>query len=136
MSTPALPLLPVRLHPGQDLRRALEATLAAQGCTAGFVLQGIGSLRDPLLRLAGAAEPVVVPGEVELLSLAGSLGADHSHLHATLADAQGRVWGGHLAYGCPVRTTAELLLALLPAWQFSREPDAGTGYAELQVRPR
>ena len=41
-----------------------------------------------------------------------------------------------LACGCPVRTTAELLLALLPAWQFSREPDLCTGYAELQVRPR
>jgi len=32
-----------------------------------------------------------------------------------------------------VRTTAEVLLALLPEWAFSREPDAATGYLELQI---
>ncbi len=29
---------------------------------------------------------------------------------------------------------AEMLLALLPDWQFSREPDVQTGYDELVVR--
>lgn len=37
--------------------------------------------------------------------------------------------------GCTVRTTAEVLLALLPDWRLSREPDAATGYDELVVRP-
>jgi predicted DNA-binding protein with PD1-like motif len=46
-----------------------------------------------------------------------------------------RVLGGHAAYGCTVRTTAEVLLALLPGWQFTREPGAATGWAELVVRP-
>ncbi len=32
----------------------------------------------------------------------------------------GRVVGGHAAHGCIVRTTAEVLLALLPAWRFAR----------------
>ena len=42
--------------------------------------------------------------------------------------------GGHVAPGCIVRTTAEVLLALLPDWAFAREPDALTGYDELVVR--
>ena len=29
-----------------------------------------------------------------------------------------------------------LLLALLPDWQFTREPDALTGYDELVIRPQ
>lgn len=33
-----------------------------------------------------------------------------------------------------VLTTAEVLLALLPDWQFTREPDAATGYDELVIR--
>lgn len=41
--------------------------------------------------------------------------------------------GGHVAYGCIVRTTAELLFALLPEWRFTREPDAATGYDELAI---
>jgi predicted DNA-binding protein with PD1-like motif len=51
-----------------------------------------------------------------------------------VADACGRVLGGHVAHGCIVRTTAEVLLALLPGWSFSREPDARTGWDELVIR--
>lgn len=40
-----------------------------------------------------------------------------------------------MAYGCIVRTTAEVLLALLPDWRFNREHDAATGYDELVVQP-
>jgi len=38
--------------------------------------------------------------------------------------------------GCIVRTTAEVLLALLPEWEFAREHYALTGYGELVVRAR
>lgn len=60
----------------------------------------------------------------------------HSHLHMAVSNAQGEVFGGHVAPGCRVRNTAEVLLALLPEWAFTREPDAATGYAELVVKPR
>jgi predicted DNA-binding protein with PD1-like motif len=36
--------------------------------------------------------------------------------------------------GCSVRTTAEVLVALLPDHRFRREPDRATGYMELVVR--
>ncbi|NUZ05540.1 PPC domain-containing DNA-binding protein [Piscinibacter koreensis] len=126
-------LLPLRLLPGADLRRALEAALAADGASAAFVVAGIGSLADAPLRLAGAGEARVIAGASELLTLSGSVGADASHLHATLADATGRVWGGHVGYGCRVRTTAEILLARLSEWQFSRTFDPRTGFAELEI---
>ena len=35
--------------------------------------------------------------------------------------------------GCIVRTTAEVVIALLPAWDFGREVDATTGFKELVV---
>jgi hypothetical protein len=38
--------------------------------------------------------------------------------------------------GCIVRTTAEALLALLPDWEFAREPDAATGFDEVVARAR
>lgn len=128
--------LPIRLTPGQDLREALQAAVQAQGCQAAFVLSGIGSLADARIRLAGAGEPLCVRGDLEILSLSGTLGVGHSHLHMALSTATGEVVGGHVAPGCRVRTTAEVLLALLPEWAFSREPDAATGYAELVIRPR
>jgi predicted DNA-binding protein with PD1-like motif len=135
MRSTHLSLLPLRLHPGDDLRDALQAAVRAQRLQAAFVVAGIGSLTDARLRLAAAEGATVVPGPSEILMLSGSLGADHAHLHMSVADAQGRVVGGHVLPGCVVRTTAELLIAPLPAWAFTREPDAATGYLELVMRP-
>ena len=42
----------------------------------------------------------------------------------------GRVMGGHVAHGCIVHTTAEVLLLLLSDWSFDRELDPVTGFAE------
>jgi hypothetical protein len=44
------------------------------------------------------------------------------------------VLGGHVARGCIVRTTAEIVLALLPEHCFSREHDVRSGFAELVIR--
>jgi predicted DNA-binding protein with PD1-like motif len=43
------------------------------------------------------------------------------------------VLGGHVGPGCIVRTTAELLLALLPGRRFARAFDPQTGYQELKI---
>jgi predicted DNA-binding protein with PD1-like motif len=126
--------LPFRLMPGDDLRRALEAAVAAQGAFAAFVLTGIGSLARTRLRLAGAETPIDLPGDIEILALAGSIAPNGSHLHMSVADATGRVLGGHVGYGCIVRTTAEILVALLPDHRFERRPDIATGFDELVVR--
>lgn len=126
--------LPIRLPPGEDLRRALDSAVAARGWPAAFVLAGIGSLSVARLRFAGQDAAQTLEGALEILSLSGTLSAAGSHLHASVADAEGRVFGGHVAFGCTIRTTAEVLLALLPAWSFTREPDALTGYPELVAR--
>ena len=126
--------LVLRLEPGADLRGALEAVLAQQGLGGAFVLAGIGSLSQAVIRRAGVAEPDLHRQDLELLTLSGSLATGGAHLHATLARADGSVFGGHVAAGCIVRTTAEVLVGLLPAWQLTREHDAHTGYAELVTR--
>ncbi|SIO55611.1 PPC domain-containing DNA-binding protein [Paraburkholderia phenazinium] len=126
---------PVRLSPGDDLRGALEDVLRARNLTAAFVLQGIGSLSVAQLRFAGVDQPTELRGDLEILTLAGSISPDGAHLHMSVADARGQVFGGHVARGCSVRTTAEILLALLPEHRFSREHDARSGFPELVIRP-
>jgi len=127
-------LMPFRFGPGADLRRVLEDTLAATVAKAAFVVGGVGSLSDASLRLAGKGVASKLDGPLEIVTLAGSLSPDGAHLHACVSDGQGRVFGGHVAYGCVVRTTAEVLLALLPEWTFAREHDSCTGFPELVVR--
>jgi hypothetical protein len=119
----------LRLNPGDDLRGALEASRRT-----GFVVAGIGSLVRAELRLAGEPGPTAIEGPLEILTLSGSLTPDGAHLHASLSDAAGRVLGGHVCAGCEVHTTAELLVAPLPAGSLSRAFDPATGYAELVIR--
>ena len=128
--------LPLRLSPGDDLRAALSAAVAQAGAEAAFAVAGIGSLREAALRLAGRDELHHAVGDLEILTLAGTLGAGGAHLHMSVSDADGRVLGGHVAPGCIVRTTAEVLVALLDDVRFTREPDPATGYAELAIRQR
>ena len=70
------------------------------------------------LRLAGKKEATLIRGDLEILSLCGTLSRD----------------GAHLCPGSLVRTTAELVIGLLPEWRFRRELDPATGYAELEIK--
>jgi predicted DNA-binding protein with PD1-like motif len=129
-------VVPLRLQPGDDLRQALETWLGEQEEQAGCVISAIGSLSVVQLRFAGTAVATAIRGELEILSLAGTLSPDGAHLHISIADSSGAVIGGHLCSGSLVHTTAELVLGLLTEWRFSRELDPATGYAELRISPR
>ncbi|MCS5700451.1 DNA-binding protein [Cyanobium sp. FGCU-52] len=129
-------VVPLRLQPGDDLRLALEAWMGKQPEQAGCVISAVGSLSVAQLRLAGATQATAMPGELEILSLSGTLSPDGAHLHIAVADRKGAVIGGHLCAGSLVRTTAELVVGLLPEWRFRRELDPVTGHAELRISPQ
>jgi uncharacterized protein len=128
--------LPLRLLPASDLRREIEQAVAGLPEQCGFILSGIGSLAQANLRFAAAESSSLLVEPFEVLSLAGSVTPEGAHLHASVSTASGRVLGGHLGYGCLVRTTAEVLIAVLPEWRLSREHDAATGYKELTIAHR
>jgi uncharacterized protein len=130
-----MPFLPLRLKPNCDLRRSLEDAARQDGHASAFVVSGIGSLSGATLRFAGADEESRLAGMFEIVSLSGTISADGAHLHMTIADADGRVVGGHVCYGNEIRTTAEVLLARLEDWRLSRAFDVETGYQELVVDP-
>jgi hypothetical protein len=94
----------LRLTPGTDLLLALAGLPLQRGERAGVVISAIGSLS-----------------------------IDGAHLHLSVADADGRVTGGHLLEGSLVRTTAELLVAWLPDFTFRRVVDPQMGFRELQI---
>jgi predicted DNA-binding protein with PD1-like motif len=129
-------LVSLQLQPGADLRRVMEAWIAEQQQQAGCVISAVGSLSVAQLRLAGATEEMAIHGDLEILSLSGTLSPDGVHLHIAISGSSGAVIGGHLCVGSLVRTTAELVIGLLPEWQFSRKLDLTTGYPELRISPQ
>ena len=125
--------LPFRIPAQADLREVLAELPARHGVEAAYVVQGIGSLSVARIRFAGTPDFTELRGDLEILTLGGSLSPDGPHLHIAVSDASGRVTGGHMGPGCVVRTTAEVLVALLPGHRFRREMDPGTGFKELLV---
>jgi predicted DNA-binding protein with PD1-like motif len=130
----------LRLSPGDDLRGALEMTFAGlsheSGIEAACIVSAVGSLSRAVLRYADQPAGSETVAALELLSLSGTLSRDGAHLHASVAGDKGAVMGGHVMPGCIVRTTAEVVIALLPGWEFRRELDRATGFNELSPRPR
>lgn len=136
--TPASPVsaFALRLPPGADLKRELMTFARTHQLKAAAVVTCVGSLSAYCLRFAAQPSGSTRTGNFEIVSLVGTLSDTSAHLHACLADETGATVGGHVMDGCVIRTTAEIVLAELPALTFDRRPDPATGYAELVVLPR
>lgn len=125
-----------RLRPGQDLKAEIEGLVRRERIEAGAMLTCVGSLTDVTLRLANQDGPSVWQGHFEIVSLVGTLSTNGSHLHLSVSDSTGQTIGGHLLDGCKIYTTAEIVIGVMPALTYVREPDPTHGYRELVVRRR
>ena len=104
--------LPLTLAPGQDLRLSLETLAREQECS-GFVLGVVGNLSRAAFQCPGRPEPTVLEGDLEVITLNGTISPQSAHLHLSLSDGACQVWGGHLEAGSLVLKGVELLLGVL-----------------------
>ena len=72
-------------------------------------------------------------GTFEIVSLTGTVEAGNSHLHISISDAEGKVFGGHLKMGSIIGITAEVVIGELDGLNFKRVLDENTGFEELVV---
>lgn len=122
-----------RLHPGQDLLVELERFANEQAIDAACALACVGSLTTATLRFANQEQSTVLCGHFEIVSLTGTLSRFGSHLHISISDNHGKTTGAHLMPGSTIYTTAEIVLGIMPAYQFQRTMDPQTGYPELDI---
>ena len=104
--------LPLKLAPGSDLRLSLEE-LAQRDGISGFVLGVVGNLTKASFQCPGQAEPTVLEGDLEVITLNGTFSPESVHLHLSLSDGACQVWGGHLEPGTIVQKGVELLIGVL-----------------------
>ena len=123
--------VPLQLAPGSDLRRSLEAVARDRGAS-GFVLGVVGDLSQAAFQCPGQPQPTVIEGDLEIITLNGTVSPAGVHLHLSLSDGACQVWGGHLEPGTLVRKGAEVLLGLYaapaapnPPPRSALEPQAG-----------
>lgn len=131
-------VVPIHLEPGSDLRMSLEQLAAEQGA-AGFVLGVVGNLSRAAFQCPGRPGPSVLEGDLEIITLQGTLAPHGVHLHLSLSDGDCQVWGGHLEPGTLIRSGADLLVGLLQGDLAADDPiplprsEPGTPRLEIAV---
>ncbi|MGN1019416.1 MAG: PPC domain-containing DNA-binding protein [Aristaeellaceae bacterium] len=123
-----------RLHPGDDLRLSLERFARENGIGAAVIVSCVGSLRHVRLRDASGVTIREAVGDHEIVSATGTVGRERLHVHVSLSREDLSVLGGHLAEGCIIKTTAEIVLLELEDVTFGKVFDPATGYHELDIR--
>jgi predicted DNA-binding protein with PD1-like motif len=123
-----------RLTKGDDLLAALNAVCRAQSITLGEV-QAIGAVSRARFGYYDQRERkyefLELNESLEILSLVGNIslkdGEPMVHAHVTLADEQGRAFGGHLAEGTQVFACEFALQEYMSFRTFHRNLDDATG---------
>lgn len=123
----------IRLKPGADVRVEMENVTRERHLSAGCILSAVGSLTRANIRYGGKSDGAITAGDLEIVSLTGTLSPDGVHLHLAVADGEGHVTGGHMLEGCIVRTTAEIVIGELNGVRFRRAQDDETGFRELSI---
>lgn len=124
-----------RLHPKQDLKNELLLFAKRKQLKASCILTCVGSLQQASLRLSDAPTPTFYHRKFEIVSLVGTLSEFGAHLHMAISDGEGNTLGGHVMEGNIIYTTAEIVLAELTDFCFTRELDPETGFDELVIKP-
>ena len=121
----------IRLEKGADLKASIESICLENKIDTAIVLSGVGCLKKAHIRLAKALNEIEVDDGFEIVSLTGTVAKGQAHLHISLADDIGNVFGGHLLKGCIINTTCELVFGVLQEYTSERVLDNNTGYKEI-----
>lgn len=125
-----------RLLPGADLSASIQRFLIENNIQAGWIASCVGSLTEYSIRFANEQQAAKGNGYFEIISLAGTVSNNGSHLHICISDNTGKTMGGHLMEGCKIYTTAEMVVIESGKYIFTREPDGSTPWDELQIKEK
>ncbi len=132
-------LVIAKLDHGEDFFGSLLKVAKKHGITSGVILNGIGMLRDSRLGYFagkdGYAETAFKEPH-ELTSLSGNIATRDGdivfHVHASLADNEKRVHGGHLISGT-VNIVNEISILRTDSIRLTRHESESTGLLELEI---
>ncbi|MGF7117090.1 PPC domain-containing DNA-binding protein [Methanobacterium oryzae] len=120
-----------RLKPQKDLKNGIINISKQEKIKSGIIICIVGSLNSATLRMANG-KIKSFKGPFEIVSAEGTISEYGVHVHISISDAEGHVFGGHLSEGCIINTTAEIGI-LKSDKTLKRIFDPETGYKELII---
>lgn len=123
----------IKLMPGEDILESLARYCLKHQIEAAYVATCVGSLASVSFRKGISRSMVSFEGPFEIVSMVGTLSKSGMHIHASVSDESFNVKGGHIVVGCPVQSTAEIVIVELEEHHLSRSIDDLSGYKELKI---
>jgi len=136
------PFYLIRLQRNEEIIRSLSSW-AAQEQLPGGMISGLGAMHGVTLGYFDEARREYRKKEhaapVEILSLNGGIsalgGKPYVHLHAVIADADGKAWGGHLFRGTITATGEIYVFPCRKALRRSPDPQEPFHLLDLPAFP-
>ena len=124
--------LVLRLDPGEEIFSSVEKVCKGEGILLGSV-SGIGAISSLIAGVYDVQKKEYIQnsfeGAFEIVSLAGNIttknGNTYVHLHISVGDDKGRVFGGHLN-SAVISATAEIFIDIIDG-KVEREVSKQTG---------
>jgi predicted DNA-binding protein with PD1-like motif len=119
----------VRINAGEDLvssmKKAAMSAMEKSSTSSAFVMTAVGSLECVTLRMSnytkddGSSTNDIKEWKqrLEIISLVGTFDPDGFHLHMSVSDKNGNVFGGHLMAGT-IFTTLEIVIGVIEKCKF------------------
>lgn len=130
-------IVALKLDSGEDIFQCLHKAIKDFDIKSGYVLMGIGMLRDIEIGYFDGDKYLTKSLEEphELISLQGSISTKDEiviHLHCSLAGPDHNIIGGHLSKGT-VNVINEILIKKVDEIELGRNLNPGTGLKELYI---
>lgn len=120
-------LYALKITKGEDLLLAIERFTQENKLHAGVVLSAVGTLYEAQLLHGNGVSLHPISDTLEIISLTGTTSKVRGHIHASFAKSDLSVIGGHLAHGCFVADSAEVIIADFDTKEIkSTKPGSGT----------
>ncbi len=125
----------LRLNTNQKLKESINEFSLQKNIKTGIILTCVGNVSQAVLRMADSITVKTFDdkGSYEILSLTGTLETGYCHLHMSISDKNGNVFGGHLKDNTIIGVVAEIVIMELDKTRFNRKYDENTGFELLEV---
>ena len=79
-----------------------------------FLISAVGDISKISFKCPLNEKPVIFEKKLEIITLSGYLRSTESHLHISVSDENGSVFGGHLLSGTIVLKSLDVLIGFVP----------------------
>ena len=110
----------LKLFKDSDLLKSLQ-NIASNENSYGYVLSIVGNLSMACIKCPGDKEASNFKGELEIISLSGTLSEQKCHLHLSFSNSDCETFSGHLMEDTFILGRADILIGLMDSNDYETE---------------